>query len=63
MPSRRAQKRDGTRKYRQVEAPHKEVIWREYHAVRAAWLADRSPLRPVVPPSPPVDFTNREVSS
>lgn len=60
MTSRRAQRRDGTRKGRQVDAPHRAVILAEYAAAREAW--ERSPrvFRPVHPPSPPVDFTDRE---
>ena len=56
MTSRRAQKRDGTRKSRQGDAYLREYVAAEYEAVREAWLADRSPFRPVHPPSPPVSF-------
>jgi hypothetical protein len=56
MTSRRAQKRDGTRKGRQGDTYLRELIMREYDEVREAWLADRSPFRPVHPPSPPVSF-------
>lgn len=59
MTSRRAQRRDGTRKSRQVDSPHKAVILAEYAAAREAW-AKAGPFRPVNPPSPPVDFTDRE---
>lgn len=56
MTSRRAQKRDGTRKSRQGDEYLREYVMREYEAVRDAWLADLSPYRTVHPPSPVVSF-------
>lgn len=57
MTSRRAQRRDGTRKSRQVDAPHKQVILAKYAAERAVWARTPSAFRPAHPPLPPVGFT------